>query len=116
MLAFGLLVRVHGFFCPLGCVRHVFCFQGRDTTGAFSEIAPVVSHFEISFPKLYVYFQRWDTTGAFSEIAPVVSHFEISKLYLYFQRWDTTGAFSKIAPLVSHFEISFSKLYFYFQG
>ena len=44
-----LLVRVHGFFCPLGCVRHIFCFQGRDTTGAFLEIAPVVSHHEIYF-------------------------------------------------------------------
>ena len=62
-------------------------FQGWDTTGAFSEIAPVVSHFEISFSKLYLYFQGWDTTGAFFEIAPVVSHWgnSLSKLYLCFQ-------------------------------
>ena len=66
------------------------------------------------FPKLYLYFQRWDTTGAFSEIAPEASHFEISfsVQHLYFQRWDITGAFSQIAPVVSHFENCFSEFVF----
>ena len=46
----------------------IFILKGGTPLGHFFEIAPVVSHSENSFWKLYLYFQRWDTTGAFFKL------------------------------------------------